>query len=183
MLVGPSLGYKNAEMFFEATRRLPNSRKLEALLIGGYLTSPKIEVLRSKMPWKQLKINDAELRAAYAGARALVYPSRYEGFGLPILEAQSCGCPVITTPWSSIPEVAGQSVTYVRNTQDLANALDDVQNPGVRDQLIRAGAQNSSRFSWQHTTLEVQCIFDAVRSSSRPSWQPNNNVRALALLA
>ena len=97
-----------------------------------------------------LHLSDEELRIAYAGAIALVYPSKYEGFGLPVLEAIACGCPVITCPNSSIPEVAGNAAIYVDDSDvnGMADALCEVQKPSVRQALITAGLEQAKKFSW-----------------------------------
>ena len=83
---------------------------------------------------RRLSLGDEELRVAYAGAEALVFPSRYEGYGLPVLEAMACGCPVITTPLSSLPEVAGDAALYVDpdDAASLRQAFDDVRDPQTR---------------------------------------------------
>jgi hypothetical protein len=97
-----------------------------------------------------LQLSDEELSIAYSGAVALVYPSKYEGFGLPVLEAIACGCPVITCPNGAIPEVAGEAALYV-NDEDvdgLANALCKVQKPILRNSLSFAGLQQAQKFSW-----------------------------------
>jgi hypothetical protein len=97
-----------------------------------------------------LHLSDQELRAAYSGSVALVYPSIYEGFGLPILEAIACGCPVITCPNASIPEVAGEAALYVKDNdvEELVNALCEIQKPRVRQSLISAGLEQAKKFSW-----------------------------------
>ena len=87
---------------------------------------------------------------AYSGAVALIYPSKHEGFGLPVLEAIACGCPVITCPNGAIPEVAGEAALYV-NDEDvdgLANLLCEVQKPQIRNSLIAAGLKQAKKFSW-----------------------------------
>jgi hypothetical protein len=100
------------------------------------------------------------LRLAYAGAVALVYPSKYEGFGLPVLEAISCGCPVITCPNASIPEVAGEAALYVNDedVEGLTDALCEVQKPKVRNSLIAAGLEQAKKFSWSKMAKTVSSV-------------------------
>ncbi len=74
---------------------------------------PELRAVGPRVRARRLSLSDEELRLAYAGAEALIFPSRYEGFGLPVLEAMSCGCPVITTPISSFPEVSGEAAIYI----------------------------------------------------------------------
>ncbi|MBC6471505.1 MAG: glycosyltransferase [Hormoscilla sp. GM102CHS1] len=95
---------------------------------------------------------------------ALVYPSKYEGFGLPVLEAMACGCPVITSPNASIPEVAGEAVIYVHDedVDGLVNALCEVQKPGVRNSSIAAGLEQAKKFSWSTMAEKVSsALMDA----------------------
>ncbi len=85
------------------------------------------------------------------GAHALVFPSLYEGFGLPVLEAQSCGVPVVTAASSSLPEVAGEGALFCEPTQevDIARAMLQTFDPVTREHRIAAGTKNVTRFSWQ----------------------------------
>jgi glycosyltransferase involved in cell wall biosynthesis len=95
-------------------------------------------------------LNDDELQAAYSGAIALAYPSRYEGFGLPVLEAMACSCPAITCRNSSIPEVGGEAVVYVDpdSVEQMHQALLEVQQPAVRQRLVALGLAQAQQFSW-----------------------------------
>lgn len=105
-------------------------------------------------------IPDADLAALYAGARAFAYPSLYEGFGLPVLEAMQCGTPVITSDVSSLPEVVGDAGVCVDPTD--ADALCDALRRVVTDdswagELRRRGLERARQFSWDRTAeLTVQ---------------------------
>ena len=117
LVVGERLGvdgYKNVSLVFRALRDWPDADAHELVCIGG---RPEIESeltrIAPRLRVRRLALSDDELRLAYAGAVALLFPSRYEGFGLPVAEAMACGCPVITSPVSSLPEVAGDAAIYV----------------------------------------------------------------------
>lgn len=96
-------------------------------------------------------VRDADKAALLSGALAFVLPSLYEGFGLPVLEAQACGCPVITSTTSSLPEVAGEAALLVDpvDTDAIAAAMRRiVGEPVLRERLIEQGFANARRFSW-----------------------------------
>jgi len=97
----------------------------------------------------------------YSAASLLVYPSLYEGFGLPPLEAMACGCPVVTSNNSSLPEVVGDAAITVDpcDVDALTNAMREVlTNDGLREAMIEKGLAQAKKFSWDKTaekTLEV----------------------------
>lgn len=103
-------------------------------------------------------VPDKDMPALYCGAKALTFPSLFEGFGLPILEAQACGCPVLTSSVSSMPEVAGEGAILANpySVDDIVKGFKDVV--GTRDKLIKAGFENIQKFSWEKCasqTLEL----------------------------
>ncbi|MBV8888022.1 MAG: class I SAM-dependent methyltransferase [Chroococcidiopsidaceae cyanobacterium CP_BM_RX_35] len=161
ILVGVVGGYKNTILFFKAFTQLYSKHGFE-IVCTGVDSSLEAEFKEFRnftagCVVHTLQLSDQELRAAYSGAAALVYPSKYEGFGLPILEAITCGCPVITCHNASIPEVAGEAALYVddNNVQELVNALCEVQKPEVRQSLITAGLEQSKKFSWSKMAEQV----------------------------
>lgn len=162
LLVGNRSGYKNAQIFFKAFGQIKNREDYEIFCTGGqarlesafkpYLGGSRCQVQH---------LSDQGLAAAYAGAVCLIYPSLYEGFGLPILEAQQCGCPVITYDHSSLKEVGGEGALYpaLHDTSALHEALLEVQEPELREDQIRRGYQNAARFSWSESSrILIQAI-------------------------
>jgi glycosyltransferase involved in cell wall biosynthesis len=166
LMVGPSIGYKNAQCMFDAVSRLSLQHGLEILLVGGSVSETDLAQLTLGCKITRVSLNDQELCAAYSGAVALVYPSLYEGFGLPILEAFACGCPVITTPLSSIPEVAGDAVLYISNADQLAEALAEVQKPSVRKRLASLAPEQLNKFSWQMAADQLKNILIDISNNS-----------------
>ena len=103
--------------------------------------------------------NDQELRHLYKRALALVFPSMYEGFGLPILEAFSCGCPVLVSNTSSLIEIGGDAASYFepKNPASMINAIKKIlADPTLKNEKIRAGYRQAEMFSWQKTTDETK---------------------------
>jgi glycosyltransferase involved in cell wall biosynthesis len=102
------------------------------------------------------------LRCFYESAAAFVFPSRYEGFGLPPLEAMACGTPVVTSNVSSLPEVVGDAAVLVNpeNVFDIARGIRDVLlDDELRSRLIRRGREQAARFSWSWTARQVLEIY------------------------
>ncbi len=100
-----------------------------------------------------------DLPLLYASAKILLYPSLYEGFGLPILEAQACGCPVITSNVSSMPEVAGEGAILVNpnSTEDIIRGIREIGE--IRDKLIEKGFENVKKFSWEKVAKETAEVY------------------------
>lgn len=93
-----------------------------------------------------------DLSALYSGALGAAYPSLYEGFGLPVLEAMACGCPVVTSNVSSMPEIAGDAALLVdpESVESIRQALSDLAaDPGLRKELARKGSLRRPSFAWK----------------------------------
>jgi glycosyltransferase involved in cell wall biosynthesis len=107
------------------------------------------------------------LRAFYQAATAFVFPSLYEGFGLPPLEAMACGTPVVCSHVSSLPEVVGDAALIVNpeNVFDIARGMREVLlNPSLRGELIERGLRQARRFSWERTAAEVLQNYEEIIS-------------------
>jgi len=117
-------------------------------------------------------VSDEELIALYQLAACLVFPSLYEGFGLPVLEAMAAGCPVITSTASSLPEVAGDAALLVDplNAQEIARAMQRVlQDEDLRRRMISDGQRRAANFSWEETARMTREIYIMAASSASSS--------------
>jgi glycosyltransferase involved in cell wall biosynthesis len=113
-------------------------------------------------------IPEENLPAIYSGAILFVYPSLYEGFGIPLLEAQACGVPVVCSDTSSLPEVVGESaVTFdPSNVSDIADKIVRVySNEVLREKLTGLGFINVKKYSWLRCAKETLSVFEAVYKS------------------
>jgi glycosyltransferase involved in cell wall biosynthesis len=113
-------------------------------------------------------VSDEQLPSLYCGALALVYPSLYEGFGLPPLEAMACGTPVVTSNGTSIPEVAADAAVLVdpEDVESIAEGIRRVVSSStLRDNLRRLGLQRASRATWESTAQQtLQLLLDQAKS-------------------
>lgn len=105
-----------------------------------------------------------EMPALYRGAACFVYPSLYEGFGVPVLEAMASGCPVITSSTGSLPEVGGTAAVYVgpTKTNEIAGAIDAMLrlNSSTRQNLVKRGSAQAAKFSWEKTARETAKVYE-----------------------
>lgn len=140
-------------------------RSLRLLLAGNgdpaYLDAHVPAAVRDRVSFTG-RVNDDELRALYAGAALFAFPSRYEGFGLPPLEAMSFGTPVVTTDAASLPEVVDDAALVVPagNAVALEKALCGVLgNPERAAALAVAGRSRAAQLTWDHTAAETVDVY------------------------
>jgi len=165
LTVGGQEGRKNLRTLYEAMALLHAHGMTVPLLQCGPGMSPQTRALYGAAPWLTHVgyVTDEQLVALYRRATALVFPSRYEGFGLPVLEAMRAGGAVICANASSLPEVAGDAA--LQFTWNDANALAEqmkrvLHEPGLRDALVSRGQAQAARFSWAETAAQTLACFD-----------------------
>jgi glycosyltransferase involved in cell wall biosynthesis len=167
LLVGQRQSYKNGILFFKGFAGMANKDNFMMVNSGAKPIEEEFIALAPTTPIVFGRMSDEQLRLAYCGATALVFPSYYEGFGMPVIEAMACGCPVITTPCGSLPEVAGPAALYVNPQDDIGmtRALLEVQLPEVRKNLIEAGFKRAQLFSWTDMAAKIKALLLATAGS------------------
>lgn len=167
LFVGHRSGYKNFEQLlraYAASRRL--MREFDLWAFGGGVFSLEERALMTtlKLPPGSVKYrygDDSALARAYDGATMFVYPSRYEGFGIPPLEAMSRKCAVVCSSSSSIPEVVGSAGLYFdpNSSESIRNAMETLADDSLlRQQLLSLGEARWRCFSW------IKCAEETVRA-------------------
>lgn len=156
--LGNRLPHKNFVGLLEALALIDPTVRPRLVLTGGGTDDPlAADVARLGLEdWVELRgwVSDEEIDRLYAQAGLLVFPTLFEGFGLPVLEAMSAGCPVLCTDLPVLREVAGDAAAYVDSADPAALAtgitalLDD---PAERSRLAAAGLQHAAAFSWERT--------------------------------
>lgn len=158
LFVGKRGGYKSFDVFVDAYEQcLRGGLELDMVLAGPPLESQelsRLEFVGQKAAFWCFQPSDYELAALYRDALAFVFPSRFEGFGLPVLEAMSCGCPTILADTPIFREVGGGAAMYFTagNAEALAQSIRDVaESDALRQYCVEKGFQNASRYSWRRT--------------------------------
>lgn len=171
LFVGNRRIYKNFKFFLETvTPLLRREKELHLVCTGPTFTDDELWCFREQGVEKQLfhfKATDEELKNLYRDAQVFVFPSEYEGFGIPILEAMASGCPVIASATSSFPEVAGEAALYFNlgDQAGLAEALEKVIfNPEIKNQLREKGYEQVKKFSWDKTAKGCYEVFKSAVS-------------------
>lgn len=151
--------------FLPIIAALEKIKEINLVMIGGgNLTSKEIVMFESSLKNRYYHlsgVSNERLNVLYNYALALVYPSHYEGFGMPIIEAQKAGCPVIAKRGSSITEVAASSAILMEygDTEEIRYALELLLTLEYRTDIINKGLTNSNRFSWDIMANSVFQIY------------------------
>ncbi|MDZ4168028.1 MAG: glycosyltransferase family 1 protein [Coriobacteriia bacterium] len=172
--MGSTKPHKDLPTLLRAFARLEAAHpELQLLLVGadapGFIAATLPDepaAVRSRIAFTG-RVTDAELRALYAGARAFAFPSRYEGFGLPPLEAMALGAPVVVAHAASLPEVVGEAALLHPAGDDLAlaTALERVlADDELRERLIAAGRARAAELTWD---AAARATIDVYRSVVR----------------
>lgn len=175
LTVGALHTRRNIPRLLEALARLEaeTNSPIDVLVVGSQAPfSPPVDIaeiasqvgLRGRALHVDY-ISEEDLVLLYNACTMLAYPSLYEGFGLPVLEALACGTPVACSNVTSIPEVAGNAALYFDpcDIDDMAKALGQVWNePDRRDELRKAGLERASLFSWREASRELLSLFGEV---------------------
>jgi len=149
-----------------------SARKYDLVIAGkrGWLTKQFDQHIKNKPDIQVINyVDQKDKPVLYSMADLFVYPSLYEGFGFPPLEAMACKCPVITAHNSSLTEICEDAAIYVDpfNINDLVRALNLVlNNPDKKHQLISAGLTQSAKFTWQKTAENFQVILSKTEGSN-----------------
>lgn len=156
LFVGSRENYKNFQLLVEAVEELLKSDQSLYLVAagGGKFSEEEVSFIKSIGLEKQIVqkyFEEKELGQFYKNAKCFVFPSAYEGFGIPVLEAMACGCPIILSNASSFPEVAGEAGIYfeTNSKEDLQIKISDVlADHNLRASYIKKGFEQIKKFDW-----------------------------------
>ncbi|MBI3970141.1 MAG: glycosyltransferase family 4 protein [Chloroflexi bacterium] len=171
--VGTIQPRKNLPVLFDVLRQLPDDVILVHAGRPGWLYEPIFDALERSGVKDRVRFvegaGDTEVAALYSGALAFVFPSLYEGFGMPCLEAMACGTPVIASNAGSVPEVVGDAGILV-DPMDSAGIADGIRrladDHGFRRSLVERGHAHVGRFSWEASARQLRSLLESVAGNN-----------------
>jgi glycosyltransferase involved in cell wall biosynthesis len=172
LYVGMRAGYKNFDRLLRAFANAFGSSTEITLCVVGSQFSPNEQELIAQLNLRNRiefygEVSDTQLAKLYRCSVGFVYPSLYEGFGIPLLEAMSCGTAVIASNCSSIPEVVGDAgVCFDPTSVDEMSAalLLLANNPTYRERLVEKGQNRARMFSWEKTVEQTLNVYQSVQN-------------------
>jgi len=178
LTVGPLGARKNHHRLIDAYSILPKCIREDYQLIvtgekkGTY--NNLLKKVRKTCPADDIVftgfIPEKEMPMVINAASLFIFPSLYEGFGIPLLEAMACGTPILASNISSIPEVAGDAALLFDpyNINEMANAIDKaINDKDLRQKLVRKGFKQIKKYSWENTAKEILGVFEEVCSNQK----------------
>lgn len=170
LYVGNHKPHKNLPRLLDAFS-LSGVQNRVKLIISGYAEPELNQIIRSLNLEQSVifagVIPDDALPAFYRGALALIFPSLYEGFGLPALEAMACGTPVITSNTTSLPEVVGDAAILVDplSINEIAESIERIcRDKALRETLRERGLRRATMFSWDDVTIRIKTVLDKLEN-------------------
>ncbi len=169
LYVGARGGYKNFSNLLAAFGKVAGARRDLALCVVGtpFSAAEQRDVTEMKLNRRVEhygQASDAQLAKLYRHSIALVYPSLYEGFGIPLVEAMACGTAVVASNGSSLPEVlGGAGLLFDPAADDLADVLLSlIDDPAERERLVELGRERAREFSWERTVAQTLDVYRSV---------------------
>lgn len=175
LFVGHRSAYKDAETLISAYATLMKQENIPHLLFvgGGAFTRDEaaaFRVLGISDRVHQVSLTESEMPSVYSHARMLVFPSRYEGFGLPALEGMACGTPVLLADSSALPEVGGDAALYFTpgDSNALAALISEVNRDlELRERLIDRGFERATRWTWTRSAEATARVYERTIEATR----------------
>lgn len=161
---------KNIPTIISAFERLPDGIDLVLAGGSGWMNRPVLKRMADSPAAPRIKrigyVNENDKPALYSAATAFVYPSFYEGFGMPPLEAMACGTPVITSFSSSLGEVVGDAGLLVdpHSMRELAEAMQEIVSDGLlRERLGERGVERAKHFTWERSAAQLEEVLGSLK--------------------